>query len=182
MSESRTPMKDGNEVYDLAGALHRILLDGGDTGGAAAVVEVTVLPGAGTPLHSEEHEDLVWHVIDGTLEFDTPDGTRTVEAGTSVFLPRGGIHAFANRGTDDAKAVMVAVPAGIEAFFREAATLLPAGVPAAPPPPEALAAFAELAAGHGITLHGAFAGLSALTGEAELSAVPGRPSSEGATR
>lgn len=155
MPESATTTtRDHNETYDLAGALHRIVLDGGDTGGAAAVVEVTVMPGAGTPLHSDEHEDLIYHVIDGTLEFDTPDGTRPLAAGTAMFFPRGDIHAFANRGRDSAKAVMVALPAGIEAFFKEAAKLLPAGVPAGPPPAEAVAALAELAAGHGIRLHG----------------------------
>lgn len=157
MSQSPTPMKDHTEVYDLAGARHRILLDGRDTGGAAAAVEVTMLPGAATLLHSDDREDLVWHVIDGTLDIDTADGTRTVEAGTSVFVPRGDVHAFANRGTGDAKAVMIAVPAGIEAFFKEAATLLPPGVPAGPPPPDTVAAFAALATRHGIAIHGASA-------------------------
>lgn len=143
------------EVYDLAGAQHRIVLDGDATDGMSAVVEVTLLPGAGTPMHSDEREDLVWHVVEGSLGFETPDGSRAVEAGSAVFVPRGTPHAIINSGSSDVVAVMVAMPAGVEAFVRDAATMLPPGVPAGPPPPEAMAAFTQMAARHGIRLHGA---------------------------
>jgi quercetin dioxygenase-like cupin family protein len=140
-------------VYDLAGARHRVVLDGEGTGGVAAVVEVEILPGAATPLHSDENEDLVWYVVDGTLEFQTPEGREIVEAGGSAFFPRNSTHAFANTGSSVARALMVATPAGIEAFLRDAATVLVPGVPPGPPPPEAMTAFAEVASRHGITLH-----------------------------
>lgn len=155
MSQPSTQRKGTvGSVYDLSGALHRIVLDGDSTGGAASVVEVTVLPGAGTPMHSDEREDLVWYVMDGALEFHVDEGTKTAEAGTSVFLPRRSIHGFVNTSSTPATALMIATPSGIETFFSEAAAVLPPGVPQGPPPPEAMSAFAELAARHGITLHG----------------------------
>lgn len=143
------------DVYDLAGAQHRIVLDGDATKGISAVVEVTLLPGAGTPMHSDEREDLVWHVVEGRLGFETRDGPRAIEAGSAVFVPRGTPHSIINTGSSNVVAVMVAMPAGVEAFFRDAARILPPGVPAGPPPPETMAAFAEMATRHGIRLHGA---------------------------
>lgn len=141
------------DVYDLAGAEHRILMDGARTGGTAAVVEITVLPGAESPLHSDEREDLAWYVAEGTLDFETDAGGVTLTTGGCLFLPRRSRHAFTNSGSRPARAVMVAVPAGIEDFFRAAASVIPPGVPAGPPPPEALAAFGEVAQRHGVTLH-----------------------------
>jgi quercetin dioxygenase-like cupin family protein len=152
MTESMIGTAEEAEVYDLGGAEHRILLDGQRTGGVAAVIEVIVLPGAGSPPHSDEREDLVWYVTEGTLEFDTDHGRVSLGSGGSLFCARGSRHAFENTGTQPAKAVMVAVPAGVEEFFRAAASVVPAGLPAGPPPPEAVAALADVARRHGIAL------------------------------
>ena len=149
-----TSRQTTGQTYDLAGALHRVVLDGESTAGAATVVEVTLSPGAGIPMHSDEREDLVWYVVEGPMEFQTAEGARTLDPGASVFVRREEAHAVANTTTRPVTAVMIATPAGIEAFIRDAAAMLPPGVPSGPPPAEAIAAFAELAATHGITLHG----------------------------
>ena len=75
-------------------------------------------------------------------------GDRTFEAGpeTLVWLPRTVPHTFANRGDEDAWAVGVTSPAGIEAMFEEQAAYF-AGL-VGPPDREYLA---ELGARFGVT-------------------------------
>jgi quercetin dioxygenase-like cupin family protein len=155
VAESRQVRAGGAAVYDLAGAVHKVVLDGEATGGTAAIVEITLHPGAGTPLHSDAREDISLYVVRGELGFSTSEGSRTLDAGSSLFVPRGTVHGIANPGSTPVTVLMVSVPAGIEGFLKDAATVLPAGVPAGPPPPEALAAFGEVAGRYGITLHGA---------------------------
>ena len=142
----------GNDVHDVLGVTHRILVGSEQSDGATAVVEVTVPPGTGAPPHTEQREALVWYVIDGVLDFDTEGGPLKLDAGAAVFMERNSRHGFANTGDRPARAVMVAVPGGIENFFREAASVLPAGPPAGPPSPQVREALAQVARRHGVEL------------------------------
>jgi quercetin dioxygenase-like cupin family protein len=141
------------EVHDLFGIAHRILVASEQTGGAAAVVEITIPPGAGSVPHTDEREALAWYVIDGVVDFETEEGPLTLEPGGAVFMVRNSRHRFANTGDRPARALMVAVPGGIEAFFREAASALRTAPRTAPPSPEAIEAFAQVAGSYGIELH-----------------------------
>jgi quercetin dioxygenase-like cupin family protein len=140
------------EVHQLLGVAHRVLVGSEETRGAAAVVEVTVPPGAGSPPHIDRREALVWYVIEGAIAFETETGPVKLDAGGALFLERDSSHGFANSGDRPARAILAAVPAGIEGFFREASSVLPAEAPAGPPPAEVANALADVAGRYGIEL------------------------------
>jgi quercetin dioxygenase-like cupin family protein len=154
MSGATAVQHDGEEeVHDLFGVAHRILVASEQIGGAAAVVEITIPPGAGSVPHTNQREALAWYVIDGVVDFETEEGPRTLEPGGALFMVRHSRHRFANIGDRPARALMIALPGGIEAFFREAASALRTTLPTAPPSPETVEAFAQVAARYGIELH-----------------------------
>jgi quercetin dioxygenase-like cupin family protein len=98
----------------------RILITGEQTGGALFMAEVLVPPGCGNPPHIHAREDETFYVQQGTLGIQVGDQTLTASAGDAVCLPRGVAHCFKNIGEVDVKALVVAVPGGLEKFFEEA--------------------------------------------------------------
>jgi quercetin dioxygenase-like cupin family protein len=86
------------------------------TGGALSVFETTI--GAGPPLHVHELEDECFYVLDGELSVRCGGDTFDALAGSFVFLPRGRPHRFQAR-QQEARLLLVAVPGGIEDYFRE---------------------------------------------------------------
>jgi len=154
MSPSTTTgLHDGDEeVHDVFGVAHRILAGSAQTDGAAAAVEITIPPGTGSAPHTNQREALLWYVIDGVIDFETEEGLVELERGQVVFMHRSSHHRFTNAADRPARALMVALPGGIEGFFREAASALRGGPATAPPSPEAVAAFAQVAERFGIEL------------------------------
>jgi quercetin dioxygenase-like cupin family protein len=94
-----------------------ILVTAAESGGAIGVVEITSPPLAGPPRHLHENEDEVIAVLDGIIEVWTPDGTRILEAGEAVFVPRGTEHAFRVLGDCPARILAVLTPGGFEGYF-----------------------------------------------------------------
>lgn len=159
MSEVKTVhVRAGHDdVHDVFGVEHRILVASEKTGGAATTVEVTIPPGTGSPLHSDERESLLWYGIEGAIDFEAEGERRTLEAGDVIFMERNSRHRFANSGDRPARALMVAVPGGIEGFFRDAASALRTAPLTQPPSPETLGAFTEVARRYGIEIYEASA-------------------------
>ena len=153
MSRSTLHLHSGEgDVYDVLGVEHRILLGSEESDGQVALVEVSIPPGGGSPPHIDRREALVWYVVDGAVTFETEAGPVTLEAGGAILMERNSWHGFANGGDRPARGLLFAVPAGIEGFFREAASVLPAGGPEGPPPPDVANRFAEVAERYGIEL------------------------------
>jgi quercetin dioxygenase-like cupin family protein len=98
----------------------RFLITGEQTGGAFFMAEVTIPPECGNPPHIHSREDETFYVQQGTLTVQVGGKTVTASAGDAVCLPRGVVHCFQNNGNVDVKAVVVAVPGGLEKFFEEA--------------------------------------------------------------
>lgn len=114
----------------------RFLITGEQTGGALFMAEVTILAGCGNPPHIHSREDETFYVQQGTLTVQVGGKTVTASAGDTVCLPKGIAHSFQNHGSVDVKALVVAVPGGLEKFFEEA--FYPATeCPEAPPMTEA---------------------------------------------
>jgi mannose-6-phosphate isomerase-like protein (cupin superfamily) len=86
------------------------------TGGALSVFETSV--GTGPPLHVHDHEDESLYVLTGELSVRCGDATFNAPAGSFVFLPRGRAHRFSSTG-GPVRLLLIAVPGGIEAYFRE---------------------------------------------------------------
>ncbi len=101
-------------------AMPRILLTGAETGGSVAVVEVTERRGAEPPLHIHQHEDEMIYVLAGRVTFHMDGRAVPCEAGGHVLLRRGGEHSYVVE-SDEARLLVVLLPAGLEQFYRERA-------------------------------------------------------------
>ena len=127
----------------------RFLIEGSQSAGSVAIFEFDVPAGARiAEAHSHDGYDEAIYGLDGVLTW-TIDGTPTeVASGEAVFIPRGAVHRFDNRGDTDAKALAIATPGVIgPEFFREVAAILDA---AAGGPPD-LAALGAVMLRHGLT-------------------------------
>ena len=152
MPDSAVLSSDESEVAVFLGTTNRILVRGEETGGFVSAVEVTVAPGAGSPVHTNTREALTWYVVDGALTFQRDAGTVEVAAGELIHLPKGDTHAFLNRADRPTRALMICTPGGLEGFLAELGSTLPAEVPAGPPPAEALRAIGEAGERYGVRI------------------------------
>ncbi len=107
------------EQLDLLGDRYRLIADADQTDGAFAAVEVTVSPDGGVPPHVDQNEAIGWFVIEGTLEFMVEGEEMSVEAGGWIYSPKGVLHTFRNSSAVPARALLLAVPSGLEGFLRE---------------------------------------------------------------
>jgi quercetin dioxygenase-like cupin family protein len=98
--------------------LLEFLVPAAATHGALSVFRATLPEGSGPPRHIHTHEDEVMLVLEGEVLFEA-DGERVIAGpGASVYLPRGGTHAFRVQST---RAVILGIvtPGAFETFFRE---------------------------------------------------------------
>ena len=86
------------------------------TGGALSVFETSI--GTGPPLHVHDRDDECFYVLDGALSVRCGGEGFDAAAGSFVFLPCGLPHRFWAAGPA-ARLLLIAVPAGIEDYFRE---------------------------------------------------------------
>jgi mannose-6-phosphate isomerase-like protein (cupin superfamily) len=86
------------------------------TGGALSVFETSI--GAGPPLHVHDRDDECFYVLEGALSIRCGGDGFEAAAGSFVFLPRGRPHRFWATGPT-ARLLLIAVPGGIESYFRE---------------------------------------------------------------
>lgn len=94
------------------------LIQGKETGGKLAVVEVHERRGNELPRHLHANEDELLYVLEEVLQVCVGKKERRVATGTCLFLPRGIEHGYALE-TAEARLLVVLVPAGLERFFRE---------------------------------------------------------------
>jgi mannose-6-phosphate isomerase-like protein (cupin superfamily) len=107
-----------------------------DTGGVLSLLDFTVGPNDGPPLHIHHNEDETFLVLDGTFTIQIGDTTYDVSRGGCVFGARHVKHGFVNTGSSPGRLLVVATPAGIEHYFEEGGGLAqartlppPAGAP-----------------------------------------------------
>ncbi len=144
---------DGEALWFL-GILATIKASAETTGGRVAVIEHRAPRGAGSPLHVHRREDEWFWVTEGELTFWVGGEVIVAPAGAFVYGPRDIPHTF-EVTSSEARFLLVAEPAGFEAFMRAAAeparTLTLPPPPSEPPDPARLAA---AAAGYGIEILG----------------------------
>ncbi|HZG35433.1 MAG TPA: cupin domain-containing protein [Gaiellaceae bacterium] len=105
-----------------------IVFDGDATGGALALLTLRMPPGAGAPPHRHHRETETLLVREGELTVAIGGEERMLGPGEAAFLPQGSLHGFRSDG--GAVVDVIAVPAGLERFFR----VLCSQDPDAPPP------------------------------------------------
>lgn len=112
------------------GTLARVLLDGEQTAGRFAVIELLLPKGASPPLHSHP-QDETFYVLDGEVTVWVEDRPRTCCPGAIAFAPGGAPHSFRVE-SDTARLLVLSTPAGIERYVRALAE--PAAWPWLQPP------------------------------------------------
>lgn len=123
-------------TYPRGGRLE-IKAGAADTGGAYALLELTIPPGGtGSPPHYHIATEEAFYVARGELTFTVGGRTTRAAQGSFVFVPRGVVHSFRNTGTDPAGLLITASPGDFEGYFLELAQLTGQG--SDPPTAEAL--------------------------------------------
>ena len=111
---------DPAKVIFGAGDEYRFLATGDDTDGQYFLVEATVPPGGGPPLHVQTREEEGFYILSGKLTFYGEDGEGIVAGpGTYLNVPKGAKHRFRNEEDDTVKMLFFFTPAGIEGLFDE---------------------------------------------------------------
>lgn len=88
-----------------------------DTGGALAVMEVTLPRGTAPGQHIHHREFEAFHLLGGEVTFQTGGQTLPAQKGSTLLLPLALPHQY-SVDNDEAKLILVAAPAGLEKFFR----------------------------------------------------------------
>jgi len=127
----------------------RFLVEGADSNGTASVFECYVPPDARMPApHSHDASEETIYGVKGVTTW-TVDGQEVqVAAGEAFCVPRGAVHGFENRGSEEATFLAIATPGvfGPE-YFLEVAEVLAAS---ASGPPD-VSALLEVMRRHGLT-------------------------------
>lgn len=142
---------DSGPTVWMSGDEYRILLDGQSSGDTMTLIDATVPPGGGPPVHSHADADELFVVLQGELEITADDTVQAVKPGGRVFVRRNVPHAFFNRSDQPVHMLIFYTPAGVEEFFLTAGRPALAGKP--PPPSDAASIAHEIAVAtrHGIT-------------------------------
>lgn len=106
-------------TLDVLGSSVRILLDGKQTHGAFALVELTGQPGDFVPPHVHTREEETFHVVEGELEIQCGGHTSVLRAGDTFFAPRNIPHSPKFIGSGPGRILVTLTPAGFERVFRE---------------------------------------------------------------
>lgn len=125
----------------------RFLVEGEDSNGSVAVFECDVPASTAMQApHSHDAFEETIYGLRGVVTWTVDGKTIDVRAGGAVCVPRGAVHSFENRGSDDATFLAIASPGVFgPAFFREVGAIL-----AIPGPPD-VAALGEVMLRHGLT-------------------------------
>ncbi len=100
------------------------------TGGDLFLMETHVPAGFSPPLHVHHDEHEAFYVLEGELEIVCGTERYRAGAGAFAFLPSGIAHTF--RVIEEARMLTIAVPGGVEGFFRGVSR--PADGPGLPAP------------------------------------------------
>lgn len=100
-----------------------IKLRGSDTAGQFMLIEQNSLPGVGIPMHVHTNEDEVFTVVSGKLRVNIGQEEHILNAGDTVFCPRGIAHSWEVVGKSRAKVLLANFPAGLEVMLEQLAEL-----------------------------------------------------------
>lgn len=130
-------------VLDVIGDIQTHKLSGSETNNQIVEWVDDVEPGVGIPPHIHTKEDEIFRVVKGQIEIMVDGKTTVLNAGDIAFAPKNIPHAWKVIGTEKARMITSAFPAGIEKMFEELA-----GLPAGAPDFEKVA---KICGNHGIT-------------------------------
>lgn len=118
--QSQTIIGPGEgRVLQVLGEAITVKIGGEQTGGRYAVIEEVSPVDSGPPFHLHRHEDEIFYVVEGEIEFQRGDQRFRAKAGSTVFLPKDVPHTFRNVGTTPSKVLVVIIPARFVGFFED---------------------------------------------------------------
>jgi len=112
-------------IFNVIGDVQTHKLTGKDTGNQIVEWIDNVEPGVGIPPHVHTKEDEIFRVVKGEVEIMVDGKTTILKEGDTAFAPKDIPHAWKVVGTETAKMITSAFPAGIEVMFEELAKLPP---------------------------------------------------------
>jgi quercetin dioxygenase-like cupin family protein len=134
------------------GALSQVRLSGEQTGGALSLTDNLARRGNASPVHVHDRDDETFLLLDGELRVLVGEDDHTAGSGTVAVLPRRLRHAYVVTSAT-ARFLSLHTPGGFEQFAAEVGEPAQAlTLPAEPAGPPDLAALAQAAARHGITI------------------------------
>ncbi|MDX1327574.1 MAG: cupin domain-containing protein [Arenibacter sp.] len=116
------------EVLNVIGDIQTHKLLGKDTGNQIVEWANNVPPGVGIPPHVHTKEDEIFRVVKGQVEIMVDGEVTILNEGDVAFAPKNIPHSWTAIGTENAKMITSAFPAGIEHMFVELSKL-PEGPP-----------------------------------------------------
>ena len=81
----------------------KVILSAKETNGDIYLVEGTMPEGSSVPVHIHQHEDEIFHVLEGEVELTLGEKTFIGKSGDIVYLPRGVKHGIRTYGQKTAK-------------------------------------------------------------------------------
>ena len=110
----------GLEWFDtMPGEKMTVRLHSNQVGGTMSIIEARVPSLMGPPKHIHHEREETFEILEGTFRFQVGDEEFDATAGTSVWVPRGVPHAWANVGPDTGRMLFIFTPGGIDDFFLE---------------------------------------------------------------
>ena len=88
-------------------------------GGAYAILEQTIPPGGGPPLHVHRHETEIFYILEGIFELLVGGQTIPAPAGAIAVCPRDIPHKFKNVGARPARLLLTIIPGNFGNYFAE---------------------------------------------------------------
>ncbi len=116
------------DILNVIGDIQTHKLVGSETGNQIVEWISNLEPGVGIPPHIHTKEDEIFRIIKGEVEIMINGKATILKEGDIAFAPKNIPHAWKVVGTEKAKMITSAFPAGIEHMFKELSQL-PAGPP-----------------------------------------------------
>ncbi|HTO05257.1 MAG TPA: cupin domain-containing protein [Opitutus sp.] len=125
------PLSAPKEVIKVGAIEIRYILEGSETGGSLALFETTVPANTRVPApHRHVTYDETVYGLAGTCTFIVEGSESALTPGRALFIPRGAVHQFINRGTDTVRFLVTVTPGVLSPdFFREVGAIMAAGGP-----------------------------------------------------
>ena len=125
------PPSAPKEVIKVGAIEIRYILEGSETASSLALFETTVPPSTRVPApHRHVTYDETVYGLAGTCTFIVEGSENTLTPGQALFIPRGAVHQFINRGTDPVRFLVTVTPGVLSPdFFREVGAVMAAGGP-----------------------------------------------------
>jgi quercetin dioxygenase-like cupin family protein len=129
-------MNSGQETIQVGALKVRFVVESEDSNGSVSVFECFVPAQAKMPApHSHDAFEETIYGLEGVSTWTVEGQIREIRAGDALCVPRGAVHGFDNRGTEDAKFLAISSPGVMRPdYFREVGAVLAASAGGPPDP------------------------------------------------